>query len=126
MRPYMLANFAPYVLTAAAEQKLKPKDRFSECSTDCPQMIVLPPGKFIMGSPEGETGRVANEGPQHPVTIARQFAVSIYDVTFDEWKACVNVRRLPRVADSGYDAGNTPITNVTWNDARLTSNGSPR
>ena len=117
MRPYMLANFTPYVLTAAAEQKLKPKDTFHECSTNCPQMIVLPPGKFIMGSPEGEAGRVANEGPQHPVTIARQFAVSIYDVTFDEWKACVNVGGCPKVADSGYDAGNTPITNITWNDA---------
>ena len=117
MRPYMLANFTPYVLRADAEQKLKPKDTFRECSANCPQMIVLPPGKFTMGSPAGEAGRAANEGPQHPITIARQFAVSIYDVTFDEWNACVKVGGCPKVADSGYAGGNMPITNVTWNDA---------
>ena len=117
MRPYMLANFTPYVLTADAEQKLKPGNKFLECATNCPQMIVLPPGKFTMGSPETEATRVANEGPQHPVTIARQFAVSIYDVTFDEWNACVKVGGCPKVADSGYDRSNTPITNITWNDA---------
>ena len=117
MRPYMLANFTPDAVRADAEQKLKPKDTFRENPANCPQMIVLPPGKFTMGSPAGEAGRAANEGPQHPITIARQFAVSIYDVTFDEWNACVQVGGCPKVADSGYAGGNMPITNVTWNDA---------
>jgi hypothetical protein len=47
-----------------------PKDTFRECSPEqgkdyCPEMIVLPTGSFMMGSPPAETGRSANEGPQH-------------------------------------------------------------
>lgn len=117
MRPYMVANFTPYVLTTDAERKLKPTDTFRECVANCPQMIVIPPGKFIMGSPDKEPGRAANEGPQHPVTIARQFAVSIDDVTFAEWDACEKVGGCAHVTDSGYGRGNMPVTNLTWNDA---------
>lgn len=117
MRPYMVANFMPYVLTADAERKLKPTDTFHECATNCPRMIVIPPGKFIMGSPYSEPGRAANEGPQHPVAIARQFAVSIHDVTFAEWDACEKVGGCPHVTDSGYGRDNMPVTNITWNDA---------
>jgi formylglycine-generating enzyme required for sulfatase activity len=50
----------------------------------------------MMGSPDNEKDREPNEGPQHKVTIARRFAVSIYDVTFDDWEACVNVGSCPR------------------------------
>jgi formylglycine-generating enzyme required for sulfatase activity len=65
MRPYMLAQIQPYVLTAEKEQVLKPKDSFRECAKDCPEMIVVPDGEFIMGSPGNEKGRYDAEGPQH-------------------------------------------------------------
>ncbi|MGB6537560.1 MAG: SUMF1/EgtB/PvdO family nonheme iron enzyme [Xanthobacteraceae bacterium] len=61
-------------LSAAQERALSPKETFKECS-DCPQMMVVPAGSFAMGSPASEPGRNANEGPQHTVTIAGQFAV---------------------------------------------------
>lgn len=118
MRPYMLANFRPYVLTAEAERALKPKDPFRECAKDCPEMIVVPSGEFMMGSPEEEKGRAKNEGPQHKVTIARTFAVSKFDVTFDDWDACVSVGGCPQVGDSGFGRGPRPVTNVTWDDAQ--------
>ena len=51
MRPYMLKDVRPYVLTVTAEQALKPGDAFHECAKDCPEMIVVPAGKFLMGSP---------------------------------------------------------------------------
>jgi formylglycine-generating enzyme required for sulfatase activity len=56
-----------------------------------PEMIVIPPGKFWMGSPDGggtqkkEAGRSENEGPLHQVTISKSFAVSRFPITFDEW-----------------------------------------
>ena len=118
MRPYMLANYRPYGLTAAAERALKPGDPFRECAKDCPAMIVIPPGEFTMGSPDHETGRVRNEGPQHTVTIAKAFAVSQFDVTFDDWDACVSVGGCPPVGDSGFGRGRRPVTNVTWDDAQ--------
>ena len=57
MRPYMLAQVRPYVLTAEAERALKPLDSFRECAKDCPEMIVIPAGEFMMGSPATEKGR---------------------------------------------------------------------
>ena len=65
MRPYRVANFDRYVLKPAAERALKPKDSFRECAKNCPEMIVIPAGKFTMGSPATEQGRYDNEGPQH-------------------------------------------------------------
>jgi len=49
-----------------------------------------------MGSPEDEVGRTAGEGPQHEVAIAEPFAVSKYEVTFDQWDACVAAGACPR------------------------------
>lgn len=117
MRPYMLANFTPHVLTAAMEAKLKSAETFRECAKDCPQMIVIPPGAFTMGSAENEPGRAKNEGPRHQVTIAKAFALSVYDVTFDEWDACVAVGGCRSVKDS-FGRGRRPVTNVTWDDAQ--------
>src|SRR6202007_3011500 len=46
------------------------KDReFRECP-DCPEMVGIPAGEFMMGSPPSEVGRFDSEGPQHPVTVA--------------------------------------------------------
>lgn len=59
-------------------------------------MLVLPAGSFTMGSPASEPGRNSDEGPQHTVTIARQFAVDSVEVTVDEYSAFVKA--------TGYDA----------------------
>ena len=74
-----------------------------------------------MGSPRGEKGRDDNEGPQHPVTIKRPFAISKYEVTFADWDACVLVAGCPqegRADDSGWGRGNRPVINVSWDDAK--------
>ena len=68
-------EFRPYVLKPEAERALKPRRAFRECAKDCPEMIVVPAGEFMMGSPATEEGRYNNEGPQHKVTIAKPFAV---------------------------------------------------
>jgi formylglycine-generating enzyme required for sulfatase activity len=123
-RPFVAANIWPYVLTAADEQALKPKDTFGECSPEqgkdfCPQMVVLPAGSFIMGSPATEQGHQPSEGPQHQVTIAKPFAVSKSELTFDEWDTCVNYDGCPQgVTDSGWGHGQQPVINVTWGDAQ--------
>ena len=117
MRPYMMENYRPYRLTASTEQALAVGATFKECAANCPEMIVLPPGTFTMGSPTSEPGRLAAEGPQHDVTIAYRFAVSTYDVTFDDWDACVSVGGCRAVPSSGFGRGRWPVINVTWDDA---------
>lgn len=86
---------------------------------DCPEMVVVPAGEFMMGSPESEQGRFESEGPQHKVTIARPFAVGKYPVTFDEWDACVAVGGCENEpGDEGWGRGRQPVINVSWDDAQ--------
>ncbi|HUN98703.1 MAG TPA: formylglycine-generating enzyme family protein [Bradyrhizobium sp.] len=63
-------------LGLAQEQKER---QFRECP-DCPEMVGIPAGKFVMGSPASEAGRFDTEGPQHVVTISA-FALGKYDIT---------------------------------------------
>jgi formylglycine-generating enzyme required for sulfatase activity len=118
MRPYMIANFRPHLLTAEAEQALRPEASFRECAKDCPEMVVVPAGTFSMGSSDSEPGHYNDEAPQHLVTIGKPFAVSKFDVTFDEWDACASVGGCPHVGDSDFGRGSKPVINVTWDDAQ--------
>jgi formylglycine-generating enzyme required for sulfatase activity len=109
----------PTVLTVEQEKAkaAKPGSDFKECASGCPAMTVIPAGKFIMGSPENESDREASEGPPHEVTVAKPFAVSKFEVTFEEWDACVAAAACPRVPDRG-GRGEMPVINVSWGDAK--------
>ena len=123
-RPFVAANIWPYVLAQSAEHALKPKDSFNECARRqkkdyCPTMIVVPAGAFMMGSPAGEEQHAKNEAPQHQVKIAQSFAVSKFELTFDEWDTCVAYGDCPQGAsDSGFGRGRQPAVNVTWDQAQ--------
>jgi formylglycine-generating enzyme required for sulfatase activity len=117
MRPYARDQITPYVMTAEAERAKKRLESFRECAKDCPEMIVIPAGTFMMGSPDQEAGRGRDESPLHPVTIAKPFAVSKYAVTFDDWDACVSVGGCPPVSASGFGRGASPVINVSWQEA---------
>jgi formylglycine-generating enzyme required for sulfatase activity len=118
LRPYMVAQVRPYVLSPDAERALKPGDSFRECARDCPEMVVVPAGNFVMGSPETEKGRRPFEGPQHSVTIDRPFAVSKFDVTFADWDACVSVGACPQVWDQDWGRGTRPVIMISWDAAQ--------
>jgi formylglycine-generating enzyme required for sulfatase activity len=117
-RPYAKENIWPYVLSAEAERALKPLQSFRECAKDCPEMVVIPAGSFVMGSPDSEKNRSANEGPQHMVSFGKSFAVSKFDVTFADWDACTSAGGCPLIGDSGFGRGTEPVMNVNWNDAQ--------
>jgi formylglycine-generating enzyme required for sulfatase activity len=82
------------VETLVGEEKrcLKPKDGFKDCDT-CPEMVMIPAGEFIMGSPQNEDGRNSDEGPQHKVTIAKPFAVARFAATRGGFAAFVRETR---------------------------------
>ena len=85
----------------------------------CPELVVVPPGSFMMGSPPGEEGRSSDEGPQHRVTLL-PFAVGIHEVTFDEWNACVRGGgcRKYKPDSEGWGRDRQPVINVSWRDAK--------
>jgi formylglycine-generating enzyme required for sulfatase activity len=118
MRPYRVANVDPYVLKPEVERALKPLQSFRECAKDCPEMVVVPAGEFMMGSPATEAGHAPWEGPQHKVTIARPFAVSKFDVTFADWDACASVQGCTAAPDRNFAQDTQPVTDINWNDAQ--------
>jgi formylglycine-generating enzyme required for sulfatase activity len=107
-------------LTLVEEHALKPKDSFKE-GPQCPEMVVVPAGSFMMGSPADEQGRTDSEGPQRKVTFAKAFAVGKFEVTFVEWDACVAAggctgQKSP--SDAGWGKDRRPVINVSWDDAK--------
>jgi formylglycine-generating enzyme required for sulfatase activity len=118
VRPYRVANIDHYVLSPEAERALQPLQRFRECASACPEMVVLPAGAITIGSPDTEQYRAPNESPRHTVTIAKPFAVSRFDVTFADWDACARLGGCPALGDTGMGRGTKPVINVTWAEAQ--------
>lgn len=100
---------------AARPAALRPGDTFADCKDNCPSMVVVPAGAFVMGA-----SRYAREQPQHTVVFRRPFAVGRFDVTFEDWAACARdggCTRNPSPPDEGWGRGRHPVINVTWRDA---------
>jgi formylglycine-generating enzyme required for sulfatase activity len=119
-RPYMQTQFQSHTLTAEAEQALKPGDAIRECAKNCPEMIVVPAGEFMMGSIATEKGYSDDEGPLHRVHIASAFAVSKFEVTFDDWDACASVGPCGQrgtAVYAGFGRAAQPVIYVNWDDA---------
>jgi formylglycine-generating enzyme required for sulfatase activity len=95
-------------------------------------MVLIPPGKFLMGSPLEELERLETEGPQHQVTIAYPFFMGQHPVTQDQWQ---QVSKMPQVnrhlkaKPARFKGTKLPVDNVSWLDAeefcrRLSANTS--
>lgn len=93
---------------------------FRDCDV-CPEMVVVPAGSFKMGSPETEEGRWGDEGPQHQVTIDYEFAAGVYEISYDEWEACVQAGGCGGYVpeESRWGRGTRPVSEVSWDDAWL-------
>lgn len=85
---------------------------------DGPLMVVIPAGRFVMGSPPEEPGRRDSEGPQHEVRIAEPFAMGVYAVTFDEYDRFCDSTGRDKPGDVGWGRADRPVINVSWDDAK--------
>ncbi|GEO39253.1 hypothetical protein SAE02_34010 [Skermanella aerolata] len=103
----------PSAAAAPATRNQGTNNSFQDCP-ECPVMVRLPGGSFTMGVPRGDP----SEQPAHKVSLAKPFALGMYEVTVAEWRACVRgggCADMPRMAASVTDE--TPVHNVHWNDA---------
>jgi formylglycine-generating enzyme required for sulfatase activity len=128
-------------VSALAQTNLIPAQTFRDCP-DCPEMVVIPSGKFTIGSPPNEPGRFSVEGPEKIINI-KQFAAGKFDVTRGQWADFVTATNRATNGgcawsgfkdttrkdwDSNPDASwnnlgfpqddNHPVVCVTWNDAQ--------
>ena len=101
----------PQVAVGVSPKRYNSGDTIKDCQ-ECPEMVVIPAGGFVMGSPEDEKQRLATEGPQHGVKIAAPFAVGKYEVTQDEWQAVMGSK------PSNFKGGRNPVEMVSWEDAQ--------
>ncbi len=111
---------------------MKPGAHLKECR-NCPELIVLPPGTYTMGSPPVEPEREDDE-PQRRVTIRAAFALATTAVTWTQWEACVrdnwcegrkSTSRLRSNPDGSrnpqykdYGRGSRPAVGMSWYDAQ--------
>ncbi len=110
-------------------------DAFRDCP-DCPEMVVIPAGSFMMGAPRSEDKSDHSERPVHEVSIAYSFAIGKYEVTFDEWNVCVSmggcttyhtdsamcISLMECTAFNSYSVewgqGYRPVVSISWQDAQ--------
>ncbi len=99
-----------------AQDAPEPGSVFRDCET-CPEMVVIPAGKYGFGSPPNEFGSPYNEGYILDVEFARPFALGKYEVTFEQWEACVRDGGCKPVDGDRPQGGQYPVINVSWHDA---------
>ena len=119
-KPVAAGQPAGRTVPSAVSQPRSPGVEFRDCDF-CPLMVVVPPGSFRMGSPERETERGAEEGPQHNVTIGYGLAVGKFEVTLAEWKTCVDQGACTAPQKPSYYAASDPrqpVYDLDWNAAR--------
>ena len=83
-----------------------------------PLMVVIPPGRFMMGSPTNEPERVDSENPQHEVIIPQPFAIGVCAVTFADYDLFCRKTQRALPYDGGWGRENRPVIDVSWQDAQ--------
>jgi len=81
---------------------------FKDCEV-CPEMVVIPGGSFLMGSPPGAGS--FDERPQRQVRVA-PFALGRTEVTQAQWFAVMGTR------PSRFQGDERPVEQVSWHDAQ--------
>jgi formylglycine-generating enzyme required for sulfatase activity/cytochrome c2 len=101
---------------AATPPAPKAIESFRDCP-DCPEMVKIPAGSFMMGSPASEANRSADEGPQRRVTVPA-FAAGKYEVTIAEWRRCGADGGCRATGLQGEGGDQTPARMTSWEDVQ--------
>ena len=121
----------PSFLSSAFEVPKGPKDAYgnpirqgSDKETGMPleirhkqtgmHFVFIPPGEFLMGSPDEEKGRRSDgrEGPVHKVRLTKPFYLGKYEVTQAEWRAAMGGN------PSRFQHDRNPVEQVSWSDCQ--------
>jgi formylglycine-generating enzyme required for sulfatase activity len=110
------------------------------------ELVLVPAGEFLMGSPDTDTFAKATEKPRHRVRISRPFYLGAHEVTVTEFRAFITATGYRTEAESSGEGGSVfnnkikdfqqvpelnwqnpgiahtqrddePVVQVSWNDA---------
>ncbi len=100
-------------VTASGDDASSEADRLFRDCEECPLMVEIPPGRFQMGSDRNRP----EERPAHEVSIAQPFAIGVFEVSIQEWDACLREGSCsfgPKESDNELN----PVNNLSWDDAQ--------
>lgn len=83
------------------------------------RMMLIPSGRFLMGSPKDEQERMEREGPQRPMNVGT-FCMGKYPVTQAQWRVVAEMSQVKRALKSDpshFKGDQHPVESVTWNEA---------
>jgi uncharacterized protein (TIGR02996 family) len=81
------------------------------------ELVLIPPGTFLMGSPNKEAGRSTDEGPVHEVAITRPFYLGVYEVTQEQYQRVTGNNPSHFKSVAGENMKLFPVENVSWEEA---------
>jgi len=102
--PFGASQVTQPSVQSAVVQQPKAGSVFKECN-DCPEMVVIPAGTFLMGTQD----KGQDETPQHSVSI-KGFAIGRFEVTQAQWLAVMSTD------PSRFKGSRHPVENVTWDE----------
>lgn len=117
--PKPTASAAPPATPPAAAVAQKPvthapvAGESRDCAT-CPIMIAVPAGSFSMGSSTDDP----SEKPVHHVSIGAPFAIGKYEVTVEQWNACVAANACQKLTPESNTNKAAPARDLSWDDAQ--------
>ena len=106
----------PFFDTAAAGPQRFYRTR--EIPVTDTNLVWIPSGTFLMGSPDTEEGRSTNEGPQTLVTLTQGFFMGRFEVTWRDWLVFPDDPQ--RLVDTDLGLPNyfdLPVRKLTWIEA---------
>ena len=107
----------PEAIKALENLRPSPGKTFKDCDT-CPTMVTLATGTTELGAGPDDDQAKPNEKPARPVTFSKTFSMGVTEVTFDQYRACVQAGGCASMpSDNGWGGGQRPVINVTWSDA---------
>jgi formylglycine-generating enzyme required for sulfatase activity len=107
----LFPRIALLLVSALLARSLFAQQVFKDCP-ECPEMVVIPAGSFMMGSPsDPEATGNPSEKPQHGVQI-KSFAMGKYEVTQGQWYAVMGNFPI------GKKGSMLPVESVSWDDAQ--------
>jgi len=93
-------------------------EAFRDCP-DCPEMVVIPSGAGMVGSPASEPDHASDESPQHQIRLAKPLAIGRYPITRAEFTAYArDTSGADSVAGTLFEATDRdPAVMITWAEA---------